>query len=192
MYDIIDFDSVMKKFKPHFINDCFPGHGSGELGPLPRSWMTAQWHLQKFQIIPRMRSLGIAGQLPAFQGNLPWALASKLPGSNMSQGGGMGNGTGWMDSRDPHFAEIADLWMTTMLADFGTIGHVYQMDGFFASTGWGADDSTTAAGADDSTAACEYGPEQKDVYLAGEAADNGKTYSTLETAKVADHVNLSL
>ena len=176
----------MKKFKPHFINDCFPGHGSGELGPLPRSWMTAQWHLQKFQIIPRMRSLGIAGQLPAFQGNLPWALASKLPGSNMSQGGGMGNGTGWMDSRDPHFAGIADLWMTTLLADFGTIGHVYQMDGFFASTGWGAE-----PGAGDSTAAaadgpaCEYGPEQKDVYLAGEAADNGKTYLTLEAAKAA-------
>ena len=45
------------------------------LGPLPRSWMTAQWQLQKSRILPRMRALGIAGQLPAFQGNLPWALA---------------------------------------------------------------------------------------------------------------------
>ena len=166
------------------------GHGSGELGPLPRSWMTAQWRLQKFQILPRMRSLGIAGQLPAFQGNVPWALASKLPGTNMSQGGGMGNGTGWMDSRDPHFARIADLWMRTMLSDFGTIGHVYQMDGFFASTGWGADKSTAAVGADDNTA-CEYGPEQKNMYLSGEAADNGKTYSTLEAAKVACSVDVT-
>lgn len=157
------------------------GHGSGELGPLPRSWMTAQWQLQKDLILPRMRSLGIAGQLPAFQGNVPWALASKLLGTNMSQGAGMANGTGWMDSRDPHFAHIADLWMTTMLADFGTVGHVYQMDGFFASTGWGVDESTAAT----SSPTCEYGPEQKDVYLAGEAADNGKTYSTLEAAKVA-------
>lgn len=98
------------------------GHGSGVLGPLPRSFMTAQWQLQKFQILPRMRALGIAGQLPAFQGNVPWALASKLPGSNMTQGKGPANGTGWMDSRDLHFGKIADLWMTVMLADFGTIG----------------------------------------------------------------------
>jgi hypothetical protein len=163
------------------------GHGSGELGPLPRSWMKAQWRLQKFQILPRMRSLGIAGQLPAFQGNVPWVLASKLPpGSNMSQGGGMGNGTGWMDSRDPNFARIADLWMTTMLTDFGTIGHIYQMDGFFASTGWGAtDDSKSTFAAAGELPACEYGPEQKDVYLAGEAADNGKSYSTLGAAKAA-------
>lgn len=179
------------------------GHGSGVLGPLPRSWMTAQWHLQKDHILPRMRSLGIAGQLPAFQGNVPWALASKLPGSNMTQGGGASNGTGWMDSRDPHFAGIADLWMTTLLADFGTAGHVYQMDGFFASTGWGADEprsSPPGLSADDGRAAavgeaagkgvgegtvCEYGPEQKGVYLAGEAADDGKTYPTLEAAKAA-------
>ena len=42
-------------------------------------------------------------------------------------------------------------------------GHVYQMDGFFASTGWGADDSTAAAAAGAAAPACEYGPEQKGV-----------------------------
>ena len=77
-----------------------------------------------------------------------------------------------------------------MLGDFGTVGHVYQMDGFFASTGWGAgapDGTAAAAGGP----ACEYGPEQKNMYLSGEAADNGKTYSTLEAAKAACSVDVT-
>ena len=41
----------------------------GESG-LPRSWMQAQWKLQKF-ILNLTRPLGIIGVLPAFQGNLP-------------------------------------------------------------------------------------------------------------------------
>jgi alpha-N-acetylglucosaminidase len=36
---------------------------------LPRSWMQAQWALQK-QILARTRPLGIIGVLPAFQGNM--------------------------------------------------------------------------------------------------------------------------
>jgi hypothetical protein len=114
-------------------------HGNGILGPLPRSWMQSQWHLQKDQILPRMRELAIAGQLPGFQGNVPWALAALLPNTNISQGGGTGNGTGWMDSRDPNFGRIADKWMATLLSDFGTIGSIYQMDSFFKPTGWGAE-----------------------------------------------------
>lgn len=115
------------------------GHGNGVMGPLPRSWMKSQWSLQRNFILPRMRDLGIVGQLPAFQGNIPWVLAEKLNanGSNITQGKGQGNGTGWMDSRDIHFADIADTWMKTLLDDFGTIGHVYQMDGYFQATSWG-------------------------------------------------------
>jgi len=113
-------------------------HGNGVLGPLPRSWMQAQWSLQRDRILPRMRDLGIVGQLPAFQGNVPWSLKHLLPGSNMTQGAGEGNGTGWMDSRDPCFANVADKWMQQLLGDFGTVGHVYQMDGLFEGTSWGA------------------------------------------------------
>jgi hypothetical protein len=129
------------------------GHGNGVAGPLPRSWMREQWRLQREQILPRMRLLAIAGQLPAFQGNVPWALHKHLQKpSNMTKGTGQGNGTGWMDSRDANFGSIADLWMTTLLRDFGTVGHVYQMDGFFAATGWGVD-ADTAAGVNANTKA---------------------------------------
>eukprot|EP00041_Stephanoeca_diplocostata_P017586 m.357678 g.357678 ORF g.357678 m.357678 type:complete len:490 (-) comp20756_c0_seq2:1213-2682(-) len=109
------------------------------MGPLPRSWMQAQWSLQRELILPRMRGLGITGQLPAFQGNVPWDLATVLHDANITQGLGQGNGTGWVDGTDPAFGDIADRWMHTLLNDFGTAGHVYQMDGFFANgTSWGA------------------------------------------------------
>lgn len=39
-------------------------YGAGIAGPLPRSWMRAQWGLQR-QILARARSLGMVGQLPA-------------------------------------------------------------------------------------------------------------------------------
>ena len=41
--------------------------GTGIGGPLPRAHMQAQWRLQK-RILARTRSLGMTGQLPAFQG----------------------------------------------------------------------------------------------------------------------------
>ena len=39
-------------------------YGSNICGPLPRSWMKDQWTLQKENIFPRLRELGIVGQLP--------------------------------------------------------------------------------------------------------------------------------
>ena len=35
-----------------------------------------------------------------------------------------------MDSLDPEFGKIADLWMKTLIEDFGT-DHWYQLDGYF-------------------------------------------------------------
>ena len=166
-------------------------HGSGVLGPLPRSWMTQQWQLQRANILPRMRALGIYPMLPAFQGNVPWALAPILQknGSNVTQGNGQGNGTGWLDSRDPSFGKIADKWMQTLLFDFGTDnGHVYQMDGLFAPTGWGAAPPLEPLPPLPTQPllpgpACEYGPEQNDSYIPGYASDAGKNYDTLAAAK---------
>ena len=38
--------------------------------------------------------------------------------------------TGWIDALDPLYAAVADLWMRTLVQDFGT-DHWYQLDGYF-------------------------------------------------------------
>ena len=101
-------------------------YGSDIAGPLPRSWMKSQWALQK-QILGRYRSLGIVGQLPGFQGNVPVGMKAVLKDSNMTDNK---KGTAWMDSLDPNFGKIADEWMKVLIADFGT-DHWYQLDGYF-------------------------------------------------------------
>jgi alpha-N-acetylglucosaminidase len=101
-------------------------YGSGIAGPLPRSFMKSQWHLQREHILPRLRSLGIVGILPAFQGNVPVQIKTLFDDSNITQQGD----TGWLDSLDPLFGRIADMWMTRMIQDFGT-DHYYQLDGYF-------------------------------------------------------------
>lgn len=118
-------------------------HGSSIGGPLPRSWMRAQFALQ-LQILARERELGIIGALPAFQGNVPWPLVAALGGdANVTKMvGDFGPvPTGWMDALDPsgNFARVADAWMGALCADFSCEDHVYQMDGFFADgSDWGA------------------------------------------------------
>mmetsp|Transcript_126804 Transcript_126804/g.370703 ORF Transcript_126804/g.370703 Transcript_126804/m.370703 type:complete len:809 (+) Transcript_126804:82-2508(+) len=99
-------------------------YGAGIAGPLPRSWMKAQWALQQ-KILARYRELGIVGQLPGFQGNVPVALKAVLADANITVAGA----TGWMDSLDPLYGEVADLWMRTLIQDFGT-DHWYQLDGY--------------------------------------------------------------
>ena len=91
-------------------------YGGDIAGPLPRSWMKAQWSLQR-QILNRTRALGMVGQLPAFQAAVPAELKYMLHDDNMTDNG---QGTAWMDSLDPLFLKIAAKWMETMLADFGT------------------------------------------------------------------------
>lgn len=100
-------------------------YGNNIAGPLPRSWMQAQWDLQR-AILARTRPLGMTGQLPAFQGNVPAALKALRKDSNMTIQGD----TAWMDSLDPLYGEIADAWMKQLLGDFGT-DHWYQLDGYF-------------------------------------------------------------
>lgn len=100
-------------------------YGADIAGPLPRSWMKDQWKLQKL-ILSRYRGLGIVGQLPAFQGNVPIQLKDIHKDANITKAGA----TGWMDSLDPLFGKIADVWMQTLIDDFGT-DHWYQLDGYF-------------------------------------------------------------
>ena len=101
-------------------------YGSGIAGPLPRSFMKSQWTLQKDFILPRLRSLGMVGILPAFQGNVPIQLKALLNDTNITQE----EDTGWMNALDPMFGKVADMWMEQLLEDFGT-DHYYQLDGWF-------------------------------------------------------------
>jgi alpha-N-acetylglucosaminidase len=100
-------------------------YGNSIAGPLPKSWMKDQFNLQKNFILPRMRELGIIGQLPGFQGNVPIQLKEALKDENITQQGD----TGWMDSLDPHYSEIADYYMKVLIDSFGT-DHWYQLDGY--------------------------------------------------------------
>ncbi len=101
-------------------------YGSGIAGPLPRSFMKNQWKLQKEHILPRLRSLGMVGILPAFQGNVPIQLKELYKDANITQQ----DATGWMNALDPLYAKVADLWMTQLIEDFGT-DQYYQLDGWF-------------------------------------------------------------
>eukprot|EP00656_Telonema_subtile_P011229 TRINITY_DN15534_c0_g1_i1.p1 TRINITY_DN15534_c0_g1~~TRINITY_DN15534_c0_g1_i1.p1 ORF type:complete len:866 (+),score=187.31 TRINITY_DN15534_c0_g1_i1:142-2739(+) len=106
--------------------------GSSASG-LPRSWMRAQWTLQK-SILKLARSLGIIGVLPGFQGNMPPQIKTLFPTANVSLTNPTSNQTkgncAWVASTDPLFGKVADLWMQTLISDFGT-DHWYQCDGFF-------------------------------------------------------------
>ena len=67
-------------------------------------------------VCERYRELGMSAQLPAFQGNVPVELRAIQNDTNITKAGA----TGWMNSVDPLYAKIADDWMETLIADFGT------------------------------------------------------------------------
>ena len=64
----------------------------------------------------------MVGVLPAFQGNVPIQLKALYNDSNITAHGD----TGWLDSVDPLFLRIANLWMSQLIEDFGT-DHYYQL-----------------------------------------------------------------
>ena len=145
-------------------------HGNGIAGPLPRSFMKAQWRLAQ-QILARYRALGIAGHQPAFGGFAPWALAEAQhdagPGGATRGRPGHDYDTAWIDGRDPLFTRVADAWMKQIIADFGS-DHVWQMDAFFGNgTGWGADEPGLPP--------CEWSAPAPNAYLKGCAREAGFT-----------------
>ena len=116
--------------------------GQGERGwggPLPQSWIDGQWDLQ-LKILPLMRAFGMKPVLPGFQGNVPVAMMSLYPTANISRVGSCPNSVlaqydcaPWLDALDPLFNSTADLFMKTVIADFGT-DHYYAADGTFSHT----------------------------------------------------------
>lgn len=159
------------------------GHGSSIGGPLPRSWMRGQLSLQQ-SILARYRELGIVGQLPAFQGNVPWALAAVLNNTNMTQMAA----TGWMDSLDPSFPLVSDAWMRQLCDAMGCVDHYYQADGYFHNgTTWGEGSKGSSIVAH--APPCQWGPAIPDTYLAGCCADRCAPYATLQDAQAACEVD---
>ncbi|CAE7211327.1 NAGLU [Symbiodinium microadriaticum] len=92
--------------------------------PLPFSWMTGQWELQK-EILRRSRSLGLVSVLPSFQGNIPPIFRQLYPQANISK-----TGAAWLDDLDPLFGKIQQRYMEIMIKDWGT-DHWYETDGYF-------------------------------------------------------------
>jgi alpha-N-acetylglucosaminidase len=91
-----------------------------------------QWALGKL-IVKRQTELGIGSILPAFQGNVPKALAGLFPKANISveiPGQSSSRGVGWLDGLDPLFAKISDMVLQELISDFGRTGF-YEADGFF-------------------------------------------------------------
>jgi hypothetical protein len=160
-------------------------YGAGLGGPLPRSWMKQQWRMQQ-NITRRYRELGMSAQLPGFQGNVPVQLKAVQKDLNITVAGA----TGWLNSLDPLYAKIADEWMTTLIADFGT-DHWYQLDGYL--------DGGTAPWLDGGTApwlgagrqqrqglpTCVWGEKVPNTYSAGCPDGGCKKFSTVESAKAA-------
>ena len=69
---------------------------------------------------------------------MPVQLIEKVQDTNITAAAG----TGWMNSVDPLYANISDMWMKTLIDDFGT-DHWYQLDGYFngGTAPWLQDDN---------------------------------------------------
>ena len=120
--------------------------------------------------------MGIVGQLPAFQGNVPVQLKALAKDSNITKAGD----TGWMDSLDPLYGKIADEWMKVLIEDFGT-DHWYQLDGYFngATAPWydeaAADSTNSLVVAADSSIVSSVAMEGKEAMAAAAAVEGGKS-----------------
>eukprot|EP00658_Telonema_sp_P-2_P047919 TRINITY_DN3647_c0_g1_i2.p1 TRINITY_DN3647_c0_g1~~TRINITY_DN3647_c0_g1_i2.p1 ORF type:complete len:691 (+),score=111.68 TRINITY_DN3647_c0_g1_i2:158-2230(+) len=145
-------------------------YGNGIAGPLPRSWMKQQWEMQQL-IVARHRSLGMYGQLPGFQGNVPVGLKQVQGDGNITSAAA----TGWMNSVDPLYGKIADTWMEEMIADFGTDSW-YQLDGYF--------NGGTAPWYVRAPVDCVWSTEASDTYLPG-CDEQCKSVQDLAQAKQA-------
>eukprot|EP01062_Namystynia_karyoxenos_P066106 TRINITY_DN60117_c0_g1_i1.p1 TRINITY_DN60117_c0_g1~~TRINITY_DN60117_c0_g1_i1.p1 ORF type:complete len:832 (+),score=210.95 TRINITY_DN60117_c0_g1_i1:97-2496(+) len=115
-------------------------HGVG--GALPLGWAAAQWALQR-QVLGALREVGIVPVLPAFQGNVPPAIASLYPTANISVQGTGRHHAAWLDATDPLFQRIGTAVVRTVIEDFGIdedgdgkgdrTEHWWEADGYFAS-----------------------------------------------------------
>ncbi|OAY83861.1 Alpha-N-acetylglucosaminidase [Ananas comosus] len=114
-------------------------HGWG--GPLPQSWLDDQLALQK-KILTRMYNFGMTPVLPAFSGNVPFALKSKFPSAKVTHLGNwftVDSDPRWcctylLDATDPLFIEIGKSFMEQQIIEYGRSSHIYNCDTFDENT----------------------------------------------------------
>lgn len=108
------------------------GNLDGFLGPLPQSYVTGQFELQK-EILKRERSFGMTPVLPAFAGHVPKAIKEKYPDAKITSLGSYGVGEQYqayfLDPMDPLFIKIQQNFLTAQTKYFGT-DHLYGADPF--------------------------------------------------------------
>ncbi|XP_014663294.1 PREDICTED: alpha-N-acetylglucosaminidase-like [Priapulus caudatus] len=110
------------------------GNIQGWGGPLPRSWMKAQFLLQR-KIVERMREFGMTPVLPGFAGYVPRATKERFPQANVSVLDPSGWGhfydkyccTLFLDPLDPLFTKIGSSFIREMKDSFG-VDHIYNAD----------------------------------------------------------------
>ncbi|XP_076212584.1 alpha-N-acetylglucosaminidase [Aptenodytes patagonicus] len=110
------------------------GNLHGWAGPLPPAWHLKQLYLQ-YQIVERMRSLGMITVLPAFAGHVPQGVLRVFPHVNATRLGGWSHFdctyscTYLLDPEDPMFQVIGTLFLKELIKEFGT-DHIYSADTF--------------------------------------------------------------
>ncbi|GAA4735875.1 alpha-N-acetylglucosaminidase [Flavisolibacter ginsenosidimutans] len=125
-------DDELKNFfcGPSYFAWFWMGNLDGWGGPLPLSWMTSHFALQK-KILARERELGMKPVLPAFTGHVPVAFQKKFPAAKLKTTNwksGFGD-TYILDANDPLFASIGKKFLEKQTVMLGT-DHFYSADTF--------------------------------------------------------------
>ncbi|KAJ6810971.1 putative alpha-N-acetylglucosaminidase [Iris pallida] len=110
-------------------------------GPLPESWLDDQLILQK-KILHRMYEFGMSPVLPAFSGNVPFALKSKYPAAKITRLGNwftVNSDPRWcctylLDATDPLFVDIGKAFIEQQFEEYGRTSHIYNCDTFDENT----------------------------------------------------------
>jgi len=103
---------------------CLDGWG----GPLPKSWIGRHEKLQK-KILARQRELGMTPVLQGFTGHVPGKIRKKYPDAKLYKIRWNEWETHLLDPLDPHFAEIAKIFLEEQAKRYGT-DHLYAADPF--------------------------------------------------------------
>ncbi|KAI0636817.1 alpha-N-acetylglucosaminidase [Trametes polyzona] len=103
-------------------------------GPLPTTWVTDQFALQK-RILARMTELGMTPILPAFTGFVPRALAAHYPNASIVTGSQWSGfpaaltNDSFLEPFDPLFATLQRSFVAKQRAAYGAhVSHVYTLD----------------------------------------------------------------
>ncbi|RHY96254.1 hypothetical protein DYB35_005387 [Aphanomyces astaci] len=139
------WQATFAKFNVTSLDDFFAGaaflawgrmgniQGSWVRGPLPQSFIDAQFALQG-KILARMQSFGMMPALPAFAGHVPTSLVPLYPHAKVVQSDAWAGFRApytqvhLLDPTDPLFVRIGAAFLQTYQDLYGFTAHVYQTD----------------------------------------------------------------